>query len=477
MIWNNEIWKQQKATRSLIFIIYLSLFLDNMLLTVVVPIIPDVLYKLENMSFYKEDTNKTQNWSQFHEKQLGSFNLSENCSTSRKIRIPQDIINENEEVGLLFASKAIVQLIINPMVGPLTNRIGCTTPFFAGSLILVVSSLMFAHGETFSVLYAARSIQGIGSACISVAGMAMIADRYSDDKERSKVMGFAMGGIATGVLAGYPFGSITYDFMGKKAPLLVLSLLLMFNSAMLLLYLPPRLEPERFLVATSILKLVADPFIILASGAIFVSTLSIAVLEPFLPIWLVDKISPPRWQLGTVFIPDSIGYLIGTNMFGLIAYKIGRWFTALCSMLLIGISALMIPVSSRITQLVIPHFGLGLGIGVVDVSLMPLLAFLVDSRYVALYGSVYAIAQAAVCLSYSIGPLLGGYIVKNFGFPWLMRAIGIMNLLYCPLCCFLKMPAATEENKAIYLNGDNSGSDTSARNEGRREYSSFSNKD
>lgn len=29
---------------------------------------------------------------------------------------------ENVRVGLLFASKAVVQLLINPFVGPLTNR-------------------------------------------------------------------------------------------------------------------------------------------------------------------------------------------------------------------------------------------------------------------------------------------------------------------------------------------------------------------
>jgi len=34
----------------------------------------------------------------------------------------RDIINENMVVGLMFASKAILQLITNPFVGPITNR-------------------------------------------------------------------------------------------------------------------------------------------------------------------------------------------------------------------------------------------------------------------------------------------------------------------------------------------------------------------
>lgn len=32
------------------------------------------------------------------------------------------LLNENVKVGLLFASKATVQLLTNPFIGPLTNR-------------------------------------------------------------------------------------------------------------------------------------------------------------------------------------------------------------------------------------------------------------------------------------------------------------------------------------------------------------------
>lgn len=33
-----------------------------------------------------------------------------------------ELINENVEVGIMFASKAFVQLLANPFVGPLTNK-------------------------------------------------------------------------------------------------------------------------------------------------------------------------------------------------------------------------------------------------------------------------------------------------------------------------------------------------------------------
>ena len=41
---------------------------------------------------------------------------------AEKRRRHKDLMHENVEVGVMFASKAAVQLITNPFVGPLTNR-------------------------------------------------------------------------------------------------------------------------------------------------------------------------------------------------------------------------------------------------------------------------------------------------------------------------------------------------------------------
>ena len=50
----------------------------------------------------------------------------------------------------------------------------------------------------------------------------------------------------------------------------------------------------------------------------------------------MDKIKPPKWQLGTVFLPDSIGYWIGTNFFAVVALKHGRHKTAMAALILLG---------------------------------------------------------------------------------------------------------------------------------------------
>ena len=117
-----------------------------------------------------------------------------------------------------------------------------------------------------------------------------------------------------------------------------------------------------------------------------------------------------------------------------------------------------VPLANSIWQLTLPHFGLGLGLGIVDSSLMPLLAKLVEDRHIGSYGSVYAVSQTAVSLAYGIGPLLGGYIMEKVGFPSVMRGLGVINILYSPILLYLAKtnprgePEVSVTNKYINVN-------------------------
>ncbi|XP_045147336.1 synaptic vesicular amine transporter [Echinops telfairi] len=372
-------------------------------------------------------------------------------------REDKDLLNENVQVGLLFASKATVQLLTNPFIGMLTNRIGYPIPMFAGFCIMFISTVMFAFSSTYTMLLLARSLQGIGSSCSSVAGMGMLASVYTDDQERGNVMGLALGGLAMGVLVGPTFGSVLYEFVGKTAPFLVLAALILLDGAIQILVLQPsRVQPESQ-KGTPITALLRDPYILIAAGSICFANMAIAMLEPALPIWMMETMCSHKWQLGVAFLPASVSYLIGTNIFGILAHKMGRWLCALLGMVIVGISILCVKFRTQLRDL--QHvrgsyqFALDcfLSTGMVDSSMMPIMGYLVDLRHVSVYGSVYAIADVAFCMGYAIGPSAGGAIAKTIGFPWLMTIIGIVNILFAPLCFFLRSPPAKEEKMAILM--------------------------
>uniref|UniRef100_A0A671QIP9 Synaptic vesicular amine transporter-like n=1 Tax=Sinocyclocheilus anshuiensis TaxID=1608454 RepID=A0A671QIP9_9TELE len=449
--------EERQSRRLILLIVFIALLLDNMLLTVVVPIIPSYLYSVDD-----EAAQLVRNHSMSPLSPSGTFQsivslydnttrltgLSPQMSTASPMtpaptsvmptqnksdcpKADDQLLNENVKVGLLFASKATVQLITNPFIGPLTNRIGYQIPMFAGFCIMFVSTLMFAFSSSYTLLFLARSLQGVGSSCSSVAGMGMLASVYTDDEERGNAIGIALGGLAMGVLVGPPFGSIMYEFVGKTAPFLILAVLAVLDGALQLFVLQPsNVEPESQ-KGTSLITLMKDPYILIAAGSICFANMAIAMLEPALPIWMMETMCPRKWQLGVAFLPASISYLIGTNIFAVLAHKMGRY--------------ICVPFAKDIYGLIVPNFGVGFAIGMVDSSMMPIMGYLVDLRHVSVYGSVYAIADVAFCMGFAFGPSAGGAIARSIGFPWLMTIIGVVDILFAPLCFFLRNPPANEE--------------------------------
>ncbi|KTG42846.1 hypothetical protein cypCar_00005848 [Cyprinus carpio] len=441
--------EEKQSRRLILLIVFIALLLDNMLLTVVVPIIPSYLYSVDD-----EAAQSVQNHSMSPLSPSGTFQsivslydntthltgLSPQMSTASpmtpaptSVTPPQNksdcpkaddqLLNENVKVGLLFASKATVQLITNPFIGPLTNRIGYQIPMFAGFCIMFVSTL----------------------------SMGMLASVYSDDEERGNAIGIALGGLAMGVLVGPPFGSVMYEFVGKTAPFLILAVLAVLDGALQLFVLQPsKVEPESQ-KGTSLITLMKDPYILIAAGSICFANMAIAMLEPALPIWMMETMCPRKWQLGVAFVPASISYLIGTNIFAVLAHKMGRWLCSLIGMLLVGISIICVPLAKDIYGLIVPNFGVGFAIGMVDSSMMPIMGYLVDLRHVSVYGSVYAIADVAFCMGFAFGPSAGGVIARSIGFPWLMTIIGVVDILFAPLCFLLRNPPANEEKMAILM--------------------------
>ncbi|XP_014482132.1 PREDICTED: synaptic vesicular amine transporter isoform X2 [Dinoponera quadriceps] len=442
--WRGWLQRCRESRKLVLIIVAIALLLDNMLLTTVVPIMPEFLYDIKHPNATLSErlegsgshqTIITTTASPTTTTTATATSTTPKCPCAPNISVPtglafrhpttpamdleittvnltlsevkekeqrhRELVDETVEVGIMFASKAFVQLLANPIVGPLTHKIGYSIPMFTGFIIMFLSSLIFAFGRSYGVLFLARALQGIGSSCSSVSGMGMLAERYQDDKERGNAMGFALGGLALGVLIGPPFGGAMYEWIGKSAPFLVLSALALGDGLLQLLMLQPSIvyteaEPP------SLKSLVTDPYIILAAGAITFANMGIAMLEPSLPIWMMDTMGASRWKQGVTFLPASISYLIGTNLFGPLGHKIGRWLASLIGLVVIGICLMCIPLAKNINHLIVPNAGLGFAIGMVDSSMMPELGYLVDIRHAAVYGSVYAIGDVAFCLGFTI---------------------------------------------------------------------------
>lgn len=63
-------------------------------------------------------------------------------------------------------------------LGYVIDRIGYDLPMMFGLMVMFFSTMLFAVGSSYGVLFLARSVQGVGSAFADTGGLSMIADRY-----------------------------------------------------------------------------------------------------------------------------------------------------------------------------------------------------------------------------------------------------------------------------------------------------------
>lgn len=408
--------------RLILVIVSIALLLDNMLYMVIVPIIPDYL------------------------RYVGGFDdgtpaplLIDNI-TGKPIPMKHDHHGQDSATGVLFASKAIVQLMVNPFSGALIDRIGYDLPMMIGLIVMFLSTAVFACGRSYSVLFFARSLQGAGSAFADTSGLAMIADRFTEENERSQALGIALAFISFGCLVAPPFGGALYQFAGKEVPFLILALVCLIDGLMLLLVMKPfkeslQMSKEVQQQTIPIWKLLIDPYIAVCAGALTMSNVALAFLEPTISLWMEDNLTTDNWKIGMVWLPAFFPHVIGVVITVKMAkkYPQHQWLMAAGGLALEGMCCFIIPFSSSYKVLMIPICGICFGIALIDTALLPTLGYLVDVRYVSVYGSVYAIADISYSIAYAVGPIIAGGVVEAIGFTALNFLIAFTNLAYVPV--------------------------------------------
>ncbi|XP_061397114.1 vesicular acetylcholine transporter [Musca vetustissima] len=422
IVWE-KIQEPVNQRRLVLVIVSIALLLDNMLYMVIVPIIPDYL------------------------REIGSFEVDEvtqapvrDNRTGLILPVHHDHHGQDSATGILFASKAIVQLMVNPFSGGLIDKIGYDIPMMIGLTIMFFSTAVFACGSSYSVLFFARSLQGAGSAFADTSGLAMIADRFTEENERSQALGIALAFISFGCLVAPPFGGALYQFAGKEVPFLILALVCLIDGLMLLLVMKPvkeQLAQSREVKQETIpiWRLLMDPYIAVCAGALTMSNVALAFLEPTISLWMEDNMTTDNWKIGMVWLPAFFPHVLGVVITVKMArkYPQHQWLMAAGGLALEGLSCFIIPFCSSYKMLMIPICVICFGIALIDTALLPTLGYLVDVRYVSVYGSIYAIADISYSIAYAVGPIIAGGVVEAIGFTALNFLIAFSNLLYVPV--------------------------------------------
>ncbi|XP_076825120.1 synaptic vesicular amine transporter-like [Clavelina lepadiformis] len=458
-----ERFRNSKTTS--VAIVSSILLIDYLLLFAIVPVIPVFLWKHHQKSLnlsVEISCNKSKIDQSISAITITPFNHNNTIEDNESKNLSKQSMEnaylktQSVKIAAIIAAKPAVQVIANLLVGPLIDRIGYSVPMFCGVIVICTTATTFGMGQSYAVLLVSAAIQGIGSACAMVGGMAMLMRKYTEDEERGKVIGLSLGAIGIGVIAGPPYGSVMNAFAGKATTFLLLGGIIAAIGIFQVFY--NRLKIERKSESekvTSLRKLLADPYIILAATSLMLVNIGFGIFNSGLPAWLIQRFNSPKWMLGLAFIPVCIGYAVTTNVLSFIPMRNMRWLVALVGTYMSVAACLSLPFSTSFAATIGPTLILGIGYGLIEVNIYPILAILVDTRHKSDYGSVYAIADISICLGFIIGPLLTGSLLQLISFSWVLWMLTIVLFLFAPFLVFLKKPiqGKPDQETESLLNG------------------------
>ncbi|CQR53477.1 MFS transporter [Paenibacillus riograndensis] len=139
-------------------------------------------------------------------------------------------------VGLLVAAFSLTQLILSPLAGGLSDRMGRKKIIVGGLVVFALSELLFGLAESSWLLFASRMLGGAGAAMIMPAVMAYVADTTSME-ERAKGMGLINAAITTGFIIGPGLGGYLAE-LGIRVPFFAAAGAAAFVAVMTLFVLP-----------------------------------------------------------------------------------------------------------------------------------------------------------------------------------------------------------------------------------------------
>ncbi|PVG02132.1 MFS general substrate transporter [Serendipita vermifera] len=395
------------------FIVFLSIFVDLLVYSIIIPVIP---FRLEELGY----------------------------------NAPSAL------TGWLLVAYSLGLVIVTPPIAFLAERYWSRrTPLLVAIVLLIGSQAMFMEARTYWFMVLSRVLQGISSAAVWVVSFALLCDTVPE-KRIGQYLGIVMTGSVLGFLIGPPLGGVLHAKLGYRAPYIFCIVLCILDLIGRILVIeretaekwthsqpsastdeqqPPKADIEKNLkqngmrstrrrsrshlpVIKVIITLGRSKRAFIAFFNTFLYGIVFTLMEPTLPLRLQEVYGFPSLKVGIIYFAVVIPSLISTPLAGWISDKVGvNWVTVGSLVLSIPwwiLMALPGNLAMLLASLALAEFFLA-------AVVTPLIADLAASAK-ELDGIGYAHVFGAFNFAYScasaLGPLIGGYIYSEVKNGW-----------------------------------------------------------
>jgi DHA1 family tetracycline resistance protein-like MFS transporter len=347
------------------------------------------------------------------------------------------------EIGLLFSSYSLTQLLFAPLLGRLSDRVGRRPVLLASIAGGAASYLLFAWAPNYGMLLLARSLSGLAAANYAIA-QAYMAD-VSAPEERSKAMGLVGAAFGLGFVLGPALGGLlaqagTWSGLGHRIVPLTAAVLSGINLTIALFGLPESLSPElrRGAAARGGSWLGLSDLRTVARGGplrglmllFFLVMFCFSMMETTLALFCQERFGFGVRETSWLFV--FVGVVLVVVQGGLLGWLVRRFGER--SLILSGIVLMALglallplkPVGPKLGFLLLSLLLLAVGQGMHNPSSLGLLSRLTDERS---QGGTIGLSRSFGALARTLGPAAGTWIFGAFGAGWPFWTAGGLMLV------------------------------------------------
>ena len=314
------------------------------------------------------------------------------------------------QVGLMFATFSVAQMIFAPVLGRISDRVG-RKPVIIFSLVgTAVGSVVTGAAGALWVLFLGRAIDGASGASVAVAQGA-IADIAPPD-QRARLIGMLGAAFGVGFVVGPALGGLA-ALGGPHVPFYVAGALAGINAVAAYFRLPET-KPDTTHIETAHRRRGAlSPSLQRFALVGFLSMLGFAGFESTFSLWgqRIFDFTEGTASLVFVFVGISLVIVQGA-LIGPVTKKLGSRTLLRMGLGLVAVGLLLLSVTSSWVILFVALFLLSLGQGFSGPSGGALVAELapVERR-----GEAIGYQQSTAAFGRIVGPVMAGALFDHIG--------------------------------------------------------------
>lgn len=318
----------------------------------------------------------------------------------------------DEALGLALAAYAIPILFISIPVGYLADRLGRRPLLLGGLILTALGSILIATSGDLAPLLTGRAVQGVGSTLSWVAALALVSDLARPGR-KGEAIGFALAANSLGAIGGPALGGIAGGAISFEAPFILVSVAALSMCAAGYFILPhavpgPGDEPAR---PRSTFGSLLRPRATLPAAIAIVGAALLGLIDFVVPLDLDRSFGTTATAIGVIFAGLALADAFVSPLAGTAGDRLGRRSVALVGSVMMTVSGVLLVVLPELAGAVVALAVLAIGICIVFAAAIP---WLDEAFGEADRGLAYGGLNLIYALGYTIGPLLGGWLLGRY---------------------------------------------------------------